>query len=338
MKPVSKRLATLSVAAALMGAVAQADAAFATPQETPTGALPFTNWTRTDTDTTYQQWRGPVNGGAPALLGGDENFTTLFGLNQPDNDYYNPNGIATAQYLDEDRNSTEITSGFLIGGSRNVYSFGASADWEVLTPDYGYGLNIPTTVILQVEVAGNELLVGPSTPGYPTAPNSVRLDGVDWVDHVELSRVGAGGGGFEVTHWFRFELASNEFGHVLEFDTYDPSLGEFDELLYGHMSTVAIAVDTFVPNYVYIPEGDLDADGFVGITDLNVVLSHWNQTVTPGDSNGDPTLDGFVGIEDLNVVLSNWNKGTPPGTAVPEPGTLMILGLPALALLRRAHD
>jgi glucose/arabinose dehydrogenase len=61
-------------------------------------------------------------------------------------------------------------------------------------------------------------------------------------------------------------------------------------------------------------QGDLDLDGFVGIGDLNVVLGAWNQAVTAGDAAaGDPSGDGFVGIEDLNVVLGNWNAGTPPG-------------------------
>jgi len=59
--------------------------------------------------------------------------------------------------------------------------------------------------------------------------------------------------------------------------------------------------------------GDLNADGFVGIGDLNIVLGNWNQNVTAGDLLlGDPSGDGFVGISDLNVVLGNWNAGTPP--------------------------
>ncbi len=60
--------------------------------------------------------------------------------------------------------------------------------------------------------------------------------------------------------------------------------------------------------------GDLDDDGFVGIEDLNVVLGAWNQTVALGDAMaGDPSGDGFVGIEDLNLILGNWNAGTPSG-------------------------
>ncbi|MEZ6190991.1 MAG: PEP-CTERM sorting domain-containing protein [Phycisphaerales bacterium] len=92
------------------------------------------------------------------------------------------------------------------------------------------------------------------------------------------------------------------------------------------------------PVFVSIP-GDLNMDGFVGIADLNLVLSAWNQSVTPGSSPaGDPSGDGFVGIEDLNAVLGNWNNGTPPGSAsttTPEPGTLALLAVTGTALLRR---
>ena len=82
--------------------------------------------------------------------------------------------------------------------------------------------------------------------------------------------------------------------------------------------------------------GDLDGDGFVGITDLNIVLGNWNTNVTAGDSLlGDPSGDGFVGIEDLNAVLGNWNAGVPPTYAVPEPASLMLFGLSGLLAVRR---
>ena len=88
--------------------------------------------------------------------------------------------------------------------------------------------------------------------------------------------------------------------------------------------------------------GDIDGDGFVGLTDINFVLANWNQNVTPGDETlGELTNDGFVGIDDLNIILSNWNAGSLPPPAVsaivPEPASLaMGLGL-SLGLLRRVR-
>jgi len=74
--------------------------------------------------------------------------------------------------------------------------------------------------------------------------------------------------------------------------------------------------------------GDGGLDGFVGIDDLNLVLSHWNQNIV-GWNNGDFSADGFIGVDDLNFVLANWNAGTlPPGTpegTVPEPSTILLL-------------
>ncbi len=91
--------------------------------------------------------------------------------------------------------------------------------------------------------------------------------------------------------------------------------------------------------------GDLNADGFVGISDLNIVLGTWNESQNPigdnptflSDLRADPSNDNFVGIEDLNIVLGNWNAGTPPtsGAVVPEPTTLALFGTSVLGLLRR---
>ncbi len=94
-------------------------------------------------------------------------------------------------------------------------------------------------------------------------------------------------------------------------------------------------------NDVSVPPlpGDINADGFVGIADLNIILSNWNQSVPIGsivDGDLGGTGDGFIGIDDLNVVLGSWNAGTPPApTVVPEPTTLALLGLGTVAAMRR---
>jgi len=88
----------------------------------------------------------------------------------------------------------------------------------------------------------------------------------------------------------------------------------------------------------YLP-GDLDGDGFVGISDLNIVLGNWNQSVVNGLHRlGDASGDGFVGIEDLNEVLGNWNAGFPPTVAdgtIPEPASYLVFGVFVTCLGRR---
>jgi hypothetical protein len=110
-------------------------------------------------------------------------------------------------------------------------------------------------------------------------------------------------------------------------------------LIYARLTdpTGDAAVSTPSPLRVMLT-GDLNDDGFVGIEDLNTVLSSWNQQVIFGDrSAGDPTWDGFVGIEDLNWVLGNWNAGTPPPvTIIPEPSpAIVLIGLGWASMLRR---
>ncbi len=149
--------------------------------------------------------------------------------------------------------------------------------------------------------------------------------------------------------------------HIWSFDPQDPdnTIQRINNNLLPNLgsinSIVAISEDTFGNLYfvdiggeifrVSLP-GDVNADGFVGIQDLNLILSNWNQPVTLGNRfQGDlaGTGDGFVGIDDLNVILSNWNLGTPPGAPtlpganIPEPATIVLLVTPMFsALLRRA--
>lgn len=72
---------------------------------------------------------------------------------------------------------------------------------------------------------------------------------------------------------------------------------------------VEAAVDGFLALRTGVcPEvcaGDLTGNSTVDVDDLNIVLSAWGVSVTPGDGE-DLTGDGAVDVDDLNMVLSAW--------------------------------
>ena len=119
-------------------------------------------------------------------------------------------------------------------------------------------------------------------------------------------------------------------------DIADGEVKHFTLLDYAAMADIGWEVPSMSAEGI---EGDLNSDGFVGLDDLDLVLGNWNQNVAPGDPLlGDPSGDGFVGLDDLDLILNNWNQGTPPTALVPEPGTLILLGLGGWALLARRQS
>jgi matrixin len=141
-------------------------------------------------------------------------------------------------------------------------------------------------------------------------------------------------------HWLNGTTSTVFGGTTSQEAAMDPSITQGDRKLFTALDATALTdIGWSVVPPVISLAGDLDGSGFVGIDDLNIVLGAWNQSVPPGNALADPSGDGFVGIDDLNIVLGNWNAGTPPtaGAAIPEPGTLALLGLALPALLRRMH-
>jgi hypothetical protein len=75
--------------------------------------------------------------------------------------------------------------------------------------------------------------------------------------------------------------------------------------------------------------GDFNLDGTVNLLDLNKLTTNYNGTGgwTLGDANG----DGSIALLDLNKLTANYNSTV----VVPEPATMTLLALGAVAILRR---
>lgn len=83
-------------------------------------------------------------------------------------------------------------------------------------------------------------------------------------------------------------------------------------------------------------DGDINLDGFVGAGDLDILLANWGDVVGASAlTSGDLSGDGVVGQADLDIVQANWGNGALPGSTIPEPGSLALITLGGLTLIRR---
>jgi hypothetical protein len=92
--------------------------------------------------------------------------------------------------------------------------------------------------------------------------------------------------------------------------------------------------------------GDSNMDGIVDVVDLGKIGTNW-QISNVGWDGGDSNYDGIVDIVDLGMVGTNWQLSGAmsfsqalalvglDGVAVPEPGTMSLLALGAVGLLRQ---
>jgi T5SS/PEP-CTERM-associated repeat protein len=212
-----------------------------------------------------------------------------------------------------------------------------------------------TGYVKGVGTLDNVIITGTDAPGF--SPATVYRGSVTYAGTLEIEVGGLTPGSFDIINHsgtatlggtldlslingfapglgdtFQFLTAASRVGEFASVLGTDLGGGLAFDLLYGATDVTLQVISTALA-------GDLDGDGFVGISDLNIVLGNWNQNVPPANPLADPSGDGFVGIADLNVVLGNWNAGTPPTadglTNVPEPGGTALLGVGAVILLRQ---
>lgn len=178
----------------------------------------------------------------------------------------------------------------------------------------------------------------------PNLVSNVTVNDGEWHHVAAVRDADAGTLSLYVDYNFAGSIAdttTGDFGNAndLIIGAFNSSTGANHYQFNGDIDFIRVSQAALNPLGFIQPDliGDLDGDGFVGIADLNIVLSAWNQNVTMGQwGAGDPSGDGFVGIEDLNIVLGNWNKGNPPSTSiVPEPNTITALICTAVLVNRR---
>ena len=193
----------------------------------------------------------------------------------------------------------------------------------------------PDDFLLEFDITVDPADLPPGSPSivFSIAINSDSAVGGGWSDQHGVATYNSG-----ILETIHVEIPMNAFALGVGSQWYQLILGLSGNWTAGmpgtfYLDNIRLTDTTLIP-------GDLDGDGFVGITDLNIVLGNWNLNVPPHDPRADPTGDGFIGIEDLNVVLGNWNAGTPPGdgAVIPEPASIVLLIGGAGALLRRSGD
>jgi len=121
---------------------------------------------------------------------------------------------------------------------------------------------------------------------------------------------GSGSGEYPATTVVNIDADAPPFGLVFDEWTGDTDYVDDPD---ASSTTVTMPPGTVEVTATYHLRGDLNADGFVGQTDLDIVLDQWGHSggeIT--DPRADPNNDDFVGQTDLDIVLDDWGQSSGP--------------------------
>jgi len=106
------------------------------------------------------------------------------------------------------------------------------------------------------------------------------------------------------------------------------ALNENEYIETGGLSPLNTSMDDFLAKGD-CSDGDANLDGVVDELDYAILAANWGV----GDSwaEGDFNFDGIVDDEDLEVISENWGGAGVAPTTIPEPTTLCLLGVGAVA-------
>ncbi len=117
---------------------------------------------------------------------------------------------------------------------------------------------------------------------------------------------------------FIFDAIGAGYGTDLDLDFE----GQIDEVwIFDHALSLEEVRLWYTSNGVPPPKlpGDLNLDGVVNSSDLDLVRANWGTTNPDGDANE----DGFVNSVDLDIIRANWGATRPAD--VPEPKAFLLL-------------